>query len=317
MAKSTRIAIIGVGGIGAYYVARLARSDTAVLAVARGRHLAAIRDHGLRVGHPQHPFNAKVPACDLDALLEEDPRGFQVIVLLTKATATAALALRLAAWMDGAPTPVLSLQNGVDNEVVLADALGRERVIGGYSVRLAGHVVAPGQVSCVGDCHTCIGVWPDAATGDDAEAKRVARIAGAFNAAGLATEVFPDIRRELWRKLVLNAAVNPLSALLGWDTKRLSHDPEMSVLVRGIMDETVAVGRADGIDLAEGDAQEMFELIHGFPAIKTSMLVDLERGREPEVDAICGALLARAEKHGVSVPYVRTITALLKAKLED
>jgi 2-dehydropantoate 2-reductase len=312
---SNRIAVIGAGGIGAYYVSRLAAAGQPVLAVARGEHLWAIRRNGLAVQHPQHPFHGHVPVCDMGAFKVEKPCDFAAIVLLTKTTATAAIASELRDWLADAPTPVLSLQNGVDNEPVLTQALGGERVVGGYSVRLGGHIVAPGHVSCVGEGLTCIGAWPHADPANAAAGQHAHHIAQIFNAAGLETRVTENVRRELWRKLVLNAGVNPLSALLEWDTRRLSHDPQVSALVRDIMHETVRVGRAEGIELDDEDAREMFDLIEGFAPIRTSMLVDLDHGRETEMDAICGALLRRSERHEVDVPVLRTVAALLDAKL--
>ena len=315
MSVGDRVAVIGVGGIGAWYVARLAEAGAPVLAVARGEHLRALRAGGLRVDHPARPFRGAVDAVDLETLCGQDPAAFGAVILLTKATATGDVATRLAGWLEGAPATVLSLQNGVDNEAVLEAALGRGRVLGGYSVRLGGHVVAPGHVACVGECLTCIGAWPDDASAPPATVTGARELAGRLHAAGIATEVFDDIRREMWRKLVLNAGVNPLSALLGWDTRRLSHDPMVAPLVRAIMDETVRAGRADGVAVTGEDAQAMFDLIRDFPAIRTSMLVDVDRGREPEVDAICGAVLRRAAAQGGEAPVLDTVSRLLAANL--
>lgn len=141
-----RIALIGAGGIGSFYVCRLMQAGHDVLAVARGAHLEAMRAHGLRVEHAEHPYEGPVPVCALPELLDRDPGSIDLVVLLTKSTATAELAGQFGPWIGDASTSVLSLQNGVDNEVVLSEALGRERIVGGYSVRLGGHVVAPGHV---------------------------------------------------------------------------------------------------------------------------------------------------------------------------
>jgi len=311
------IAVIGVGGIGAWYVARLAEGGHAVTAVARAEHLGALQRDGLTLLHDEQPFRGPVDACDIHALVARDPRGCDLVILLTKATATAELAPALAAWGGADGPPVLSLQNGVDNETTLVEQLGAERVIGGFSVLLSGHVETPGVVRCVGRGQSWLGVWPHDAGGAAAINERIAVIAEMLEACGLQPRVSPDIRREMWRKLVLNNGVNPLSALLGWDTLRLSHDLEVAPLVRALMDETVAAGRADGVALDDSDAQAMFDLIAGFPPVKTSMLVDLERGRPLELDAIAGAVLARAERHGIDVPYTRTVKTLLEARLRS
>jgi len=309
------IAVIGVGGIGAWYVARLAEAGAGVTAVARGEHLAGLREHGLRLDHDEQPFCDRVDACDIAALVSRDARDFDLLVLLTKATATADIAAALAGWGGEAGPPVLSLQNGVDNETALVERLGEARVIGGYSVLLSGHVEAPGRVRCVGRGQTWLGVWPDLASGPPAMPARVAEVAEVLERAGLLPKVSVDIRRDMWRKLLLNTGVNPLSALLGWDTRRLIEDAQVAVLVRALMDETVAAGRADGVALQESDVVDMFDLIAGFPPVKTSMLVDLERGRPLELDAIAGAVIRRAERYGIAVPHTRTVATLLEARL--
>ena len=312
-----RTAIIGVGGIGAWYVARLAESGQAVTAVARGAHLAALQAHGLRLLHDRQPFEGAVDACDIDSLVARDARDFDLVVLLTKATATADVGARLAGWGGVAGPPVLSLQNGVDNETLLVDALGAPRVIGGYSVLLSGHVESPGVVRCVGASNTWLGAWPDETRGPPGMSARVAAIAEVLASSGLLPHVAVDIRREMWRKLVLNNGVNPLSALTGWDTRRLSDDPCTAWLVHALMMEAAAAGAADGVALSVADADDMLELIRGFPPVKTSMLVDVERGRPLELDAIAGAVLRRAARHGIEVPHTRTVAALLEARLAD
>ena len=311
------IAVIGVGGIGAWYAARLAAGGHAVTAVARGEHLRAIQRDGLIVHHPTQPFSGPLDACDIEALVTRDPRSLDLLIVLTKATATLQIAESLAGWKGAGMPPVLSLQNGVDNEATLALHLGAGRVIGGYAVLISGHVESPGVVHCVGQGRTWLGMWPQAAGADAGMLERIGLIAAAFESCGLQPQVSTDIRRELWRKLVLNNGVNLLSALLGWDTQRLTRDPGVAPLVRALMDEAVAAGRADGVALVPVDAEQMFDLIAGFPPVKTSMLVDLERGRPLELDAIAGAVLQRAAQHGIGVPHTRTVAALLEARLRE
>ena len=108
-----RIALIGAGGIGLFYVCRLMQAGHDVLAVARGAQLEAMRAHGLRVEHPEHPYEGPVPVCSLPELLDRDPGSIDLVVLLTKSIATAELAGQLGPWIGDASTSVLSLQNGV------------------------------------------------------------------------------------------------------------------------------------------------------------------------------------------------------------
>jgi len=305
--------ILGAGGIGGYYGARLQAAGERVTFVARGGHLRALADHGLRVEHPDFAFHEPVRALALEALLREQPAAeVDFVLLCVKATATAELAPRLAPWLAGGSGLVVSLQNGVDNENLLAEALGIERVLGGLSRRLGGQVLAPGRISAQGPCDTLIGVWPEARGGDPVRAAAAERLAGAMNAAALPTELSTDIRRELWRKLLLNNGLNPLSAIVRLDTQRIARDPLLGPVVRAIMQETAAAAAADGVALTAADAAEMHELIRQFEGIKTSMLIDREHGRALELDAIPGAVLRRAEQLGLDAPCTRTVLAILQ-----
>lgn len=303
--------MVGAGGIGGYYAARLAHAGHEVALTARGEHLAAIRARGLTVDYEGRSFHLSLPAYDHEELLQSRRSSdFDLIVVALKSTATASVMTTLGGWLLSGSVPVLSLQNGVDNEPVIADIVGEHRVLGGLAVRIGGHIVEPGRVCAEGVAQVVLGAWPKQGP-DDARMPLLQRLEHAFNAAGIPTTVAGDIRYELWRKLVINNGVNPLSALTGLDTRSLTHDPEFSKIVYGMMAETVEASRADDVNLRQKDLDEMFELISSFNAIKTSMLVDKEKGRPLELDSIAGAVLRRGRKLGIEAPYTFTITALL------
>ncbi len=310
-----RYAIIGAGGIGAYYGARLQDNGHDVIFLARGAHLRALRQKGLVVRHPDWQFAAPVRALSLDEFLETHvPGDVDVLVLAIKAIDTRRVAHQLAPWLGDSQAVVLSLQNGVDNEPVLAEIVGVQRVLGGLAVRIGSHIVDPGVVEAVGPAQVITGVWPNAQS--DGQRTRVLRqIVAEFNEAGIPTQLTEDIQRELWRKLVINNGVNPLSALTHLDTRTLSHDPGMSVIVYGMMQEARLAAAADGVTLSEADGDEMFQLIRQFDAIKTSMLVDVEQGKAIELDEICGAVLERSAQLGIQAPFTHTIYHLLRHML--
>ncbi|MCC7411561.1 MAG: 2-dehydropantoate 2-reductase [Gammaproteobacteria bacterium] len=304
---------MGAGGIGGYCGARLQAAGHEVVLVARGAHLAALREQGLQLVHPQFRFAAPVHACDLQTLTRAQPaRPDDVLLVCVKAMSTAELAGELGAWIGAVPATVLSLQNGVDNEAELAAVLGRERVIGGTIRRLGGHVTGPGRIEATGPAQTTIGPWPTAVDTPALVNRRVQVIADAFNAAGIPTEISADVRRVLWHKLVVNNGVNPLSALVRKDTRSISHDPLLSPIVLAMMQETALAAAADDVALGAADVEEMYELIRGFDAIKTSMLVDREHGRPLEIEAIPGAVVRRADRIGAAVAHTRTVYALLR-----
>lgn len=311
--SSLNILMIGAGGIGGYYAARLAEHGHRVVLTARGRHLEALQASGLQVDYEGRLINCPAPALDHATLIQSyHPDDFDLVVMTLKSTATEPVMEELGDWLSRGSVPVLSLQNGVDNEPLIADRLGENRVLGGLAVRIGGHITEPGKVFAEGVAQIVMGAWPKASDADDARLPLLRRLESAFNDAGIPTTVTPDIRYELWRKLVINNGVNPLSALTGLDTQSLTHHPEFGKVVYGMMAETVEASKADGVNLTRQDLDEMFELIRSFNAIKTSMLVDKEKGRPLELDSIAGAVLKRCEALGIEAPYTFLVNALLR-----
>jgi len=304
--------VIGTGGIGGYYGARLQAGGHQVTFIARGNHLQALQTRGLRVIHPEWRFDAPVRACSLEQFLQSPSSSeADLIILCVKAIDTEAVALRLADRLGKLSTRVLSLQNGVDNEAVLAGRLGPERVLGGLAVRIGSHLTAPGIIDAVGPAQVVMGQWPTAGASSESE-ELLNRLVVVFNQAGIPTRVTGNIRLELWRKLVINNGVNPLSAITGLDTGTLLRDPGLSRIVYGLMAEATAAAAADGVPLGETDCREMFELIRHFDPIKTSMLVDFEHNRPLELEEICGAVLSRSQRLQREAPYTFTVYQLLR-----
>lgn len=316
MADPRGFLIVGAGGIGAYYGARLLSAGHPVTLVARGDHLQVLQDRGLRVEHPTFRFAGPVQALSIDQLVARHSADeYRLVVLATKAGATAGLLHDLGAWLDPPDGPaVCSLQNGVDNEAQIAARLGLPRTIGGLAVRIGGHVTGPGCIEARGPAQVVFGAWPNARANPHPRAP-LDEIADQFNAAGIPTQCSDDIRRELWKKLLINNGVNPLSALTELDTRALSTHPVFGSSVYRLMQEAASAARLDEVDIGNEDIDAMFELVRTFDPIKTSMLVDLEKGRELELDEIAGAVLARCRRGGVAAPVTELVQGLLQLKL--
>lgn len=308
-----RFLIIGAGGIGCYYGARLQLAGHSICYLARGEHLEAMQDNGLKVTHENLSFHEKVEAIDIDYLLEsENCNQFDLILLTVKSGATATIFEQLETWLNNCEVPILSLQNGVDNEVLIAQQLGTQRTLGGLAVRIGGHITRPGEVEATGPGQVILGGWPNHKSKSNFDISAIDAFAEKFIRAGIPTQVSSDIRYELWRKLLINNGVNPLSALTGLDTRSLTSNPVFTKTVYKMMEEVVAVAKADDVKLEKQDVDEMFELISTFDAIKTSMLVDKEKGRPLELDGISGAVIKRATQLGIDVPITELVTALLQ-----
>ena len=308
-----RFLIIGAGGIGAYYGARLLTAGHEVTFVARGDHLAALRRNGLSVSHPEFHFDGSVEAIDQKRLVEiYDADDFDLIILTVKAGSTDEVMTALQPWLAQVQTPLLSLQNGVDNEIIIASHIGSERTVGGLAVRIGGHIISPGIIEATGVAQVVMGAWKQADDHPQLQAE-LKEVADCFNQAAIPTTLSEAIQKALWRKLLINNGVNPLSALTGLDTRSLTAHPVLTRTVYQLMEEAALAARADGVYLEKSDIDEMYQLICQFDAIKTSMLIDREKGRALELDAISGVVVARCLKLEKEAP----VTALIQALLEN
>lgn len=309
------VLIIGAGGIGAYYGALLQHAGHKVTFIARGTHLHAMRAKGLQVDHPQFSFNEPVTALSTSELQSQHVADeFTYVILATKAGSTDGIMLEYAEWLSDTTLPVMSLQNGVDNEKKIAAVVGEARTIGGLAVRIGGHVVEPGRIEATGPAQVILGAWPNAQQNSELQS-RLGPLVESFSAAGIPTQISDDIRLEVWKKLLINNGVNPLSALTELDTRSLSNHPELSNSVYHLMQEAARAARADGVDISRSDTEAMFDLIRTFDPIQTSMLVDLRKGRALELDDIAGAVIERCRLIGEHAPVTELVMGLLKLKL--
>lgn len=307
-----RVLIVGCGAIGSYYACKLSHAGIHVTVTARHAHLEAIQTNGLHVQHDGQSFHAALPAYDHDYLLQHHQADdFDVIILALKSNLTEHFIEQFRRWLSVAKVPVLSVQNGVDNEIMLAAVLGEVRVWGGLAVKIGGEVMSPGNAVTTGIAKLIIGPWPTAATSPIPGL--MTQFQRALQRVNVPCEIADNIQRELWKKLIINNGVNPLSALTGLDTRTLTNTPKFSNRVYLAMRETVQAARFDNVELQQQELDDMFELIKHFNAIKTSMLIDREKGRPLEVEAIVGAVVKRCDKLGVDAPVNQALYKALEA----
>ena len=316
-ACSMRWLIVGGGGVGGYYASRLAQAGESVTLVSRGAHLEAINRKGLRLNWERGTITTEIPAFDLQGIMtQRSSTDFDLLVLTVKSSDTADILSQLSQWLSNSQIPVLSLQNGVDNEARIAEVVGQERTLGGLVVKLGGHIVEPGVITAEGEARIIYGMWPEFNASNQQYLNAVTdALKSVFVRAEIDTTQSNMIRRELWRKLLINNGVNPLSALTGLDTRSITRDPELRKIVIGMMQEVVIASQVDDVNLDDSDLSEMLNLITNFNAIKTSMLVDVEKRRPLELDSICGAVVTRCRKLAHEPHYTATVMALLKNKI--
>ena len=298
-----KILIMGAGAVGLFYGARLQRAGEDVYYCARGENLRVLRERGLEVKSFQGDFNLQVKATD-------DPREFapyELILFCVKSYDTIATA-RLLDGCLAEGGAVMTIQNGVENEAALCTVLPRESVMGG-NARVGAELTAPGKL-----LHTASGIIEFGEL-DGSETPRAQRMAEAFKRAGVFGQFTRDLKSVRWKKLMGNNGTNTVSALARCTLGEMFADPESDALVLRLINETAMVGRAEGAKISDEDVEALYNVARNFSnasAIKTSTLQDLERGKRLEYDAISGAVVRAARRHGLSVPATETVHALLK-----
>jgi 2-dehydropantoate 2-reductase len=298
-----KILIMGAGAVGLFYGARLQRAGEDVYYCARGENLRVLREHGLQVKSFQGDFSLQVKATG-------NPREFapyELILFCVKSYDTIATA-RLLDGCLGEGGAVMTIQNGVENEAALCTVLPRESVMGG-NARVGAELTAPGKL-----LHTASGIIEFGEL-DGRDTPRAQRMAEAFKRAGVFGQFTHDLKSVRWKKLMGNNGTNPVSALARCTLGEMFADPESDALVHRLINETAMVGRAEGANISDEDVEALYNVARGFSnasAIKTSTLQDLERGKPLEYDAITGAVVRAARRHGLSVPATETVHALLK-----
>ena len=298
-----KIAIFGTGGVGGYYGARLAAAGEEVHFIARGAHLEAIRESGLRVESANGNIHVQ-PAHATD-----DPAGIgpvDLVMIAVKLYDTDAAAAACHALL-GLDTAVVSLQNGVTAMDTLAAAIGAERVFGGLTYIMA-TISRPGAIEHLGDMAKIrFGEL------DGTGSARVKRWERACVAAGIDAAVTDDIIGELWTKFTFLAPVSGVTSLVRLPLGPIRADADTRTLLRAAMDEAVAVARARGIRLPDDLADRHMNMVDGLPAtMGSSMLHDLTHQKRLELSWLSGTVARMGRETGVPTPTHDTITAALK-----
>jgi 2-dehydropantoate 2-reductase len=315
--------IVGAGAVGAYIGAMMSRQGYDVTLHARGPHLRAMQEKGVRVISADDDFVAH-PRLVADL---KDAGPMDVVFLCVKAHGLPPVAQHLAPVL-GPETAVVSTQNGipwwyfqgdggplagtrlerVDPGGVVSQAIEARRVIGSL-IYFATEIIGPGVVKHNEGARISLG------EPDGSRSERIKKIAEALIASGLRAPVTTHLRSEIWVKILGNVAFNPISALTGATLAQILTNPETTNLVRNIMQETEALTEKLGVKMQVSIDQRMA----GAAKVgehKTSMLQDLEAGRPLELEAIVGAVLEVGERIGLPMPHTRSVYACTKLLAE-
>lgn len=302
-----RIAVFGTGGVGGYFGGRLAEAGEDVIFIARGDHLRAIKEKGLKVDSRNGDF-VIYPAAATDTVSDV---GVVDLVLVGVKAWQVPQAARAMKPLVGANTTVLPLQNGVDAASQLVDTLGPKSVIGGLC-RIVSFVVEPGHIRHAG-------AMPSVIIGelDNRQSQRIATIEELFKRAGVEITIAKDIQVALWTKFLFIASFSGMGAIANAPAGILRTDPQWRTQMLQAMQEIYALAHARGINLPPDSVDKVMAFVDALQDDATSsMQRDIAAGKPSELDAQNGAVVRMAHEAGIEVPTHALIYHTLRP-LED
>ena len=284
--------VLGAGAIGSLYGAKLAAENDVTL-VARADHVRAITANGLRIEGIEEKTVRVRAATEIEHI------GPNTLILLTTKLTASGAALEPIAPLVRDDTTVIALQNGLNSDQIARDALRGSGVVLRAITQFGAIFERPGTIQYMAAGYTLL---------EDHE--RSSYIAAVLNAGGLDCRISPDIRTEVWRKLVFNCVVNPITTITRGKVGTIV-DPHLNRLKQLIIDECVAVAAAEGILLETDLLAEINATYAGSPNI-VSMQQDLLRGRPTEIDYLNGAVVELGAKYGLDCPVNSALTNIIK-----
>lgn len=297
-----KILIMGTGGVGGYYGGLLAKHGNDVTFIARGAHLQAIQENGLKVKSVHGDFDI-FPANAVRDAREAGEVDLVLFCVKTYHTDEAAQAIQP---IIGPQTTVMSLQNGIDAAERIGKVIGSEHLIGGVTW-LSSAVEAPGVIRQVSQFRRI--VFGEL---DGRRTNRVESIHKAFENTGITVEASEEIRKVLWMKLVFITAVSSVGSLTRLPLGEYRSIPETRSLLSSIMAETEAVGRAHGVRLDADVVAKWLEFIDSSaPQIKPSMQLDIESGHRTELESMIAVVGRKGRELGLPTPVVDFVYASL------
>lgn len=287
------IVVLGAGAIGTFYAAKLSRENDVTLVARRPEQAEEIRQAGVRVtGLEDTTCHVRATT----ALAAIEPHS---LVLLTTKVYASADAVRPLVPLLRPDTVIFCLQNGLHSERVVRDVVGDRCTVLRGITNFGAIFVGPGHVSLKAHGDTVIEDGPFSAT-----------LADLFTRCELAGRVSPDMKREVWKKLVINCVINPLTAMTGMEVGWIA-DERLDPLKQRIVDECLAVARHDGV-VFDADFTRMLNETYRPSRNLSSMHQDITKGRQTEIDYMNGAVVELGRRYGVACPVNESLIAIIK-----
>ncbi len=290
-----RILVFGAGALGSFVGGMLSKKNDVML-IGRRDHVETIEENGLTItGKTEIVVHPKAKE---SADGSEKPDW---VLVATKSYDTEDAMRTLSPLFKDAV--FLSLQNGLGNEDILSKYA--PRVLGGTTSHGITKV-GSGRIIHAGLGRTILGNYQGA---EDS----VSVIADALNGSGIETEITSDIRREIWKKAIVNAGINPLTAITGQKNSFVLENPNLEMTLEAICEEAVQVANAHGIDISVEEAIEQTKEVARLTSDnKSSMLQDIEGGKRTEIDSICGAIVKLGMEKNIPTPVNSSLMAVVK-----
>ena len=298
-----KIAVMGSGGVGGFFGGRLANVGYDVTFIARGAHLAAMRDRGLTIENAAQGDIHVRPVKVTDDPASVGAVDLVIIAVKLWDTESAARAVKP---MVGPHTAVLSLQNGVIKDDILRREFGSEALMGGVAY-VGTHISRPGVILQTGPLQRLVfGEY------DGKRSQRAGEFLEALLKAGIQAELSSDIRRTLWDKYVFLVGLSGATATMRSPIGPIRDNPQTRGFLHDLMKEAVAVGRAHGVDLPEDYAEQRMQFADSVaPAMSSSLHHDFEHGNPLEVEWLSGGIVQLARSVGVPTPANRAVWDIL------
>ncbi|MFP4142566.1 MAG: ketopantoate reductase family protein [Thermoplasmata archaeon] len=297
-----KICVMGAGAVGGYFGGKLALNGNDVSFIARGDHLEVLKKDGLKVESTVHEdFQISVKATD-------DPGeiGTVDLVLFTVKAYDTEQAGEQIRPLIGSDTTILSLQNGIDNEKILSEMYGEEKVVGGVAYILSRlkesgiiHHESLGRIE-IGEL-------------DGEVSERLNNIKKIFEDSGIGCSITTDITKVLWRKLAFNCGLNAITALTESSLDVILNIKESREVFRSSIKEALKVGIASGVEMDEDKIiEELMEISNEAGPMKSSMFYDRKKGKELELDPINGKIIEMGNDLGIETPVNKTLYGCLR-----
>ena len=297
------ILVMGAGALGGYFGGRLADAGHDVTFVARGAHLEALKENGLKIESPAGDLHLpKVKATNDPA---EFP-GADVVLFLVKNFDVEGAAETLLPSLKP-NSVVVTLQNGVSAPQRLGEVIGHDRVVPGIAF-IPADIKAPGVIRHGAEFQKLV-----FGKGSVANAAQIETLASALSAVGVDVTLSDEVQIMLWTKFVFLSALSAITTLTRLDVGPLRNNPDTARLFQQAMEETEAVGRVECPDLPEGTAESQWQFLQTLPdTVHASMLDDLNRGKPIELNYLSGDVSRLSKDHGIATPLHDFVTAALQ-----